>query len=267
MPEPVDDELREETLALAEQLIRCRSITPDDSGCQAILREHLAPLGFRLEDMPFGEVENLWARRGDVAPLFCFAGHTDVVPPGALEAWATDPFEPAVVDGCLYGRGAADMKGSLAAMLVALRRFLAKHPEPAGSIALLITSDEEGRARDGTLRVVETLTARGEKIDWCLVGEPSSHETLGDVVRIGRRGSLSGQVTVHGVQGHVAYPQLADNPIRRFAPALAELHSVTWDEGNAHFPPTSFQVVRIDSDADGAFQLPLFDGVASRGAA
>ena len=232
---------------LLEELIARPSVTPDDQGCQALMAERLGKLGFAIEPMPFGEVENLWARRGSSGPVLCFAGHTDVVPAGDLDAWSSDPFIPTERDGLLFGRGAADMKASLAAMLVAIERFLASHPEHQGSIALLITSDEEGPARDGTLRVMETLSARGEQIDWCVIGEPSSLETLGDTVRIGRRGSLSGMLTVKGVQGHVAYPQLADNPIRRFAPALAELHDIEWDSGNEHFPPTSFQVVQLDA--------------------
>lgn len=233
--------------ALLSALIRRPSITPDDAGCQAILAERLRPLGFACESMPFGEVSNLWARRGAGGPVLCFAGHTDVVPPGDRADWDSDPFEPVLRDGMLYGRGSADMKSGLAAMIVAIERFLEAHPRHRGSIALLITSDEEGRARDGTLRVMETLTARGEHIDWCVIGEPSSQARLGDIVRIGRRGSLSGMLTVNGVQGHVAYPQFADNPIRRFAPVLNELHKTEWDRGNEHFPPTSFQVVNLQA--------------------
>lgn len=235
------------TLALLCKLLRRQSVTPEDAGCQDLLTERLAPLGFRCEELVFGDVRNLWARRGTEGPVFCFAGHTDVVPPGDVEQWQSDPFEPDIRDGLLYARGAADMKCALAAMVVAIERFLADHEGHPGSIALLITSDEEGRARDGTLKVMETLTGRGEKIDWCVIGEPSSQRQLGDTVRIGRRGSLSGIVTVTGVQGHVAYPQLADNPIRRFAPVLAELHAMSWDDGNENFPPTSFQVVELSS--------------------
>jgi succinyl-diaminopimelate desuccinylase len=190
-------------------------------------------------------VDNLWARRGNGHPLLCFAGHTDVVPTGPREEWHTDPFEPVIKDGLLYGRGAADMKSGLAAMVTATERFLARHPNHPGTLAFLLTSDEEGAAVDGTRRVIEVLEARGEKIDWCLVGEPTSHESLGDTIKIGRRGSLSGQLTVHGVQGHIAYPHLADNPVHAFAPALAELTSRRWDEGNAYFQPTSFQVANI----------------------
>jgi len=227
--------------------VRRRSITPDDAGCQQVLAGRLEALGFTCEWLPFGDVTNLWARRGKAGPVLCLAGHTDVVPPGNLDEWHSDPFEPTWRDGLLYGRGTADMKGGLAAMIVALERYLEASPDHAGSLAMLITSDEEGRARDGTLKVVETLSARGETIDWCVLGEPSSHERLGDVVRIGRRGSLSGMLTVRGIQGHVAYPQLADNPIRRFAPVLDRLHEIEWDQGNEYFPPTSFQVVNIQS--------------------
>jgi len=226
-------------------LIRRPSITPDDAGCQHVLAERLQRIGFGCETMQFNDVTNLWARRGTAPPVLCFAGHTDVVPPGNETEWRHPPFEPTFVDDLVYGRGSADMKSGLAAMIVAIENFLAKYPDHKGSIALLITSDEEGRARDGTLRVMETLKDRNEHIDWCVLGEPSSQRRLGDIVRIGRRGSLSGMLSVRGVQGHVAYPQLADNPIRRFAPVLSELHQIQWDEGNAHFPPTSFQVVDI----------------------
>lgn len=237
----------DETVRLACELIRRRSVTPEDAGCQSLMAERLEAMGFRIEHLRFGDTDNLWARRGDAAPLFCFAGHTDVVPPGDPAAWSSDPFEPTFRDGLLYGRGAADMKSSLAAMLVATERYLAARPEHAGSIAFLVTSDEEGPARDGTKRVIETLQARDEHIDWCVLGEPSSQEVLGDIVRNGRRGSLSGILKVRGIQGHVAYPQLADNPIQRFAPALAELYATPLDEGNAWFPPTSFQVVNVQA--------------------
>ena len=239
------NELSEPAIDLLCDLIRRRSITPDDAGCQALLASRLARLGFACETLKFNDVTNLWARRGDAAPVLCFAGHTDVVPPGDETQWSSDPFEPTFKDGLLYGRGSADMKSGLAAMIVAVEEFLGAHPDHDGSIALLITSDEEGRARDGTLKVIEALTARDERIDWCVLGEPSSQSVLGDIVRIGRRGSLSGMLTVNGIQGHVAYPQLADNPIRRFAPILAELHEIVWDDGNDHFPPTSFQVVDV----------------------
>ena len=246
----------EPACALTSELIRRRSVTPVDAGCQTIIGERLEAIGFRLEAMPFNETENLWARRGDDGPVLCFAGHTDVVPPGDTAAWQSEPFTPVVRGEYLYGRGAADMKASLAAMVVAAERFVAAHPDHAGSLAFLITSDEEGRARDGTKRVVETLVARGETIDWCVVGEPSSHKVLGDTMRIGRRGSLSGIVTVRGIQGHVAYPQLARNPISDFAPVLAELTARRWDDGNAAFPPTSFQVVRLAADAGAPNVIP-----------
>jgi len=238
---------KHETIALMQELIRRPSITPDDAGCQEIIAARLNAIGFDCESMQFGEVQNLWARRGDTGPVLCFAGHTDVVPPGPDGSWQSDPFDPVEVDGLLFGRGSADMKSGLAAMIVALERFIAAHPDHEGSLAMLITSDEEGRARDGTLKVMETLKKRGESIDWCVLGEPTSQESLGDIIRIGRRGSLSGMLEVKGVQGHVAYPQLADNPIRRFAPVLFELHEIEWDQGNDNFPPTSFQVVDIQS--------------------
>lgn len=232
-------------LTLLDQLLRRRSVTPDDAGCQDILADHLQAIGFVCERLDFGDVRNLYARRGKNGPVLCFAGHTDVVPPGPEEEWSSDPFEPVVRDGYLYGRGSADMKSGLAAMITAVERFIANGDEHNGSIAFLITSDEEGRARDGTLQVMNALQARQEPIDWCVIGEPSSQEALGDVVRIGRRGSLSGMLTVKGIQGHVAYPQLADNPIARFAPVLAELNQIEWDQGNDAFPPTSFQFVEL----------------------
>lgn len=238
-------ELSEPVIDLLCDLIRRRSVTPDDAGCQEILRARLEAAGFSCETLQFNDVTNLWARRGTAAPVLCFAGHTDVVPPGDESQWGSDPFEPTFRDGLLYARGAADMKSGLAAMVVAVEEFLATHADFAGSLAFLITSDEEGRARDGTLQVMKTLRERGEHIDWCVLGEPSSQRELGDIVRIGRRGSLSGILTVKGVQGHVAYPQLADNPIRRFSPVLAELHDIHWDDGNEFFPPTSFQVVDL----------------------
>ena len=230
-------------------LVSRPSLTPDDAGCQQVLIERLTAMGFACETLVFGDVTNLWARRGKSAPLLCFAGHTDVVPTGDESEWSSAPFEPTFKDGHLYGRGCADMKSGLAAMIVAFEQFLAAHPEPDGSLALLVTSDEEGHARDGTVKVIEALGARDEHIDWCVLGEPSSQESLGDTIRIGRRGSLSGLLTIKGTQGHVAYPQLADNPIRRFAPLLAELHEVNWDQGNESFPPTSFQVVEVQSSA------------------
>ena len=236
-----------DTLEFARELIRRPSVTPDDAGCQELIADRLAAAGFTIENLPFGDVKNLWARRGTSAPVFCFAGHTDVVPIGPREDWLSDPFEPETRDGLLYGRGAADMKSSLAAMVNAAAEFVGNHPDHQGSIAFLITSDEEGRARDGTKSVIEELDRRGEKIDWCVVGEPSCTKRLGDTMRIGRRGSLSGILTVHGHQGHVAYPQLADNPIEKFAPVLAELYSSKLDDGNEFFPASSFQVVHIDS--------------------
>ena len=220
-------------------------MTPEDAGCQDLLADRLAAAGFTVERLPFDDVSNLWARRGTSSPLFVFAGHTDVVPPGPRENWATDPFTPEVRDGYLYGRGAADMKSSIAAMTVACGRFIARHPAHNGSIAFLITSDEEGPSINGTVKVVDVLNKRNEKIDWCIVGEPTSEQRLGDVIKNGRRGSMSGTLVVHGVQGHVAYPHLADNPVHRAAPALAELCAVRWDEGNEYFPPTTFQISNI----------------------
>ena len=245
-----------DTLDLARELIAARSVTPDDAGCQLTLSNHLAPLGFELHPLHFGEVSNLWARRGNTGPLFVFAGHTDVVPSGPENAWTHPPFTPTVADGMLWGRGAADMKGSLAAMITATERFLAAHPEPQGSIGFLITSDEEGPAVDGTVKVVEWLEARNEKIDWCLVGEPTSSERLGDTIKNGRRGSLGATLVVHGRQGHVAYPHLADNPIHAFAPALAELVAREWDRGNEHFPPTTFQVSNIRAGTGATNVIP-----------
>lgn len=235
------------SIELLSELIRRRSVTPEDAGCQELLARRLEAIGFDCETMVFGDVTNLWARRGSAAPVLCFAGHTDVVPPGNEDEWETDPFEPVIDNGVVYGRGAADMKSGLAAMVVAFERFVAMHPEHGGSLAYLVTSDEEGRARDGTLKVVEALKSRHETMDWCVLGEPSSHERIGDVVRVGRRGSLSGMLEVRGIQGHVAFPHLADNPIRTFAPILASLHEIEWDQGNEHFPPTSFQVVDLKS--------------------
>lgn len=235
------------TLELARDLISRASVTPEDAGCQALMQQRLQAIGFATEDLPFGEVKNFWARRGDNAPLVVFAGHTDVVPTGPLQDWTSDPFSPEIRDGLLYGRGAADMKGSLAAMVTACEAFVEAHPDHQGSIGFLITSDEEGPSINGTVKVVEHLVNNGVKIDMCLVGEPSSTKQLGDVVKNGRRGSLNGKLTVHGKQGHVAYPQLAINPIHLAAPALAELAAIEWDQGNNHFPPTSFQISNIHS--------------------
>ncbi|NNJ94985.1 MAG: succinyl-diaminopimelate desuccinylase [Halobacteria archaeon] len=234
-----------DTQDLVRDLVARESVTPDDAGCQLLLAERLGAIGFTVEHLRFGEVDNLWARRGTDAPLLAFAGHTDVVPPGPPDAWQSDPFAPEVRDGYLYGRGAVDMKSSIAAMVTACERFVAAHPAHRGSMAFLITSDEEGPSIDGTVRVVEHLEARNEKIDWCLVGEPSSRERTGDIIKNGRRGSFNGKLRIQGKQGHVAYPGLADNPIHRAAPALAELAAVEWDSGNEHFPPTSFQISNI----------------------
>ncbi len=230
---------------LAMALIRRRSVTPDDAGCQQLIAEQLQSLGFACEHMRFGEVDNLWAVRGEAGPLLCFAGHTDVVPTGPEENWTHPPFEPVEANGWLWGRGAADMKGGLAAMICAVDAFLKENPEPGIRLAFLITSDEEGPAQDGTKKVMESLTERGVKIDYCIVGEPSSRERPGDVVRHGRRGSLSGHITVKGVQGHVAYPQNADNPIPRLAAALTQLARIQWDMGDRDFPPTSFQISNL----------------------
>ncbi len=244
------------TAELAQRLIRKPSITPNDAGCQDILARALEPSGFTNEFLPFGEVQNLWLRRGSSPPLMVFAGHTDVVPTGPLDEWTHPPFEGKVVDGVLHGRGAADMKGSLAAMVTACCQFVKNHPDHDGSIALLLTSDEEGPAVDGTVRVVQTLKERGEKIDWCLVGEPTSSDNVGDVIKNGRRGSLSGTLTVTGIQGHVAYPHLADNPIHRIAAIVDQLAKHVWDQGNAHFPPTTFQVSNLNSGTGATNVVP-----------
>ena len=233
------------TLALARQLIERRSVTPVDAGCLDLVTQRLAPLGFRCERIGANGVDNLWARRGAQAPLLCFAGHTDVVPTGPVEQWASDPFVPTIRDGVLYGRGASDMKTSLAAFVTAIERFVAAHPAHAGSIAVLFTSDEEGPAVDGTVKVVEALRARGEKPDYCVVGEPTCVSRLGDMIKNGRRGSLSGRLVVKGVQGHVAYPHLAKNPVHEFGPALAELAAAEWDRGNEFFPPTTWQISNL----------------------
>jgi succinyl-diaminopimelate desuccinylase len=233
------------TLRLARELIARRSVTPEDAGCQEFLGERLARIGFALEPVRRGEVTNLWARRGAARPLLCFIGHTDVVPTGPIEKWESDPFVPTERDGKLFGRGAADMKTSIAAFVVAVEQFVARHPSHRGSIALLITSDEEGPAVDGTSKVVELLKSRGERIDYCLVGEPTCASKLGDTIKNGRRGSLSGTLRVKGVQGHIAYPHLAKNPVHLAAPALAELAATEWDGGNEYFPPTTWQVSNI----------------------
>lgn len=240
-------ENQDATLTLTCELIRRSSVTPDDADCQQLISDRLRAIGFNIEDMPCGDVSNLWARRGSATPIFVFAGHTDVVPTGPLDEWQSDPFQPEIRNGYLYGRGAADMKGSLAAMINATETFIAENPDHQGSIAFLITSDEEGPAVDGTRMVVQTLIDRGEQIDFCVVGEPSSSERLGDTIKNGRRGSVGGTLTIHGRQGHVAYPQLADNPIHRFAPALYELCSAHWDDGDEFFPATSFQVTNLNA--------------------
>ncbi len=242
------------TLALAQELISRRSLTPDDDGCQTIIAARLSAIGFKCTSLDSNGVTNLWAQRGTAKPLFCFAGHTDVVPTGPLDKWHTDPFMPVVKDGMLFGRGSADMKTGIAAFITATEAFVKRHPKHEGSIALLITSDEEGPATDGTLKVVEWLQARSERIDYALIGEPSSTKIFGDVIRNGRRGSLSAHLTVKGIQGHIAYPHLARNPILEVAPALAELSTTVWDNGNAHFPPTTFQVSNIHGGT-GAFNV------------
>jgi len=248
--------LANETLGLTRALIAKKSLTPDDAGCQALLAARLAPLGFRIETLESNSVTNGWWRRGTGSPLVCFAGHTDVVPTGPLENWQSDPFDPTEREGFLYGRGAADMKTSLAAFVTAIEAFVAAHPAAPGSIALLVTSDEEGPSIDGTAKVVEKLAAAGEQIDYCLVGEPTSVDRLGDMIKNGRRGTLSGTLTVNGVQGHVAYPQLARNPIHLLAPALAELAAARWDEGNDYFPPTSWQCSNIHSGTGATNVIP-----------
>jgi len=244
------------TLELSKALIARPSVTPDDKGCQQLLAERLEKIGFVIENLRFGDVDNLWARRGTTAPLFAFAGHTDVVPTGPLADWNTDPFDPVTRDGYLFGRGSADMKCSIAAMVTACERFMEEHADHSGSIAFLITSDEEGPAVNGTVKVIEQLEARGEKINWCLVGEPSSKDQTGDTIKNGRRGSLNGVLTIQGQQGHVAYPLLADNPIHRAAPVLAELAAVEWDRGNEFFPPTTFQISNIHAGTGAENVIP-----------
>ncbi len=245
------------TLELTQDLMSRRSVTPADEGCQALMIERLRAVGFHIEPLPFGAVENFWAWHGqDTGPVLCFAGHTDVVPTGPLEEWLSDPFVPTLREGMLYGRGAADMKSGLAAMITATEAFVTAHPQHRGRIAFLITSDEEGPSVDGTKRIAQLFAERVERIDWCVVGEPSSEHALGDTIKIGRRGSFSGRLTVHGVQGHVAYPQLAENPVHTLAPALAELTAHVWDQGNEHFEPTSFQISNLNAGTGAPNVIP-----------
>jgi succinyl-diaminopimelate desuccinylase len=244
------------TLALVQRLVALESVSPADAGCQNIIAEQLLAMDFKAENFRFNSVNNVWLRRGLGPPVFAFAGHTDVVPAGPLEQWQSPPFVPTLRNGYLYGRGAADMKASLAAMVIACQRFVHGHPEHPGSIALLLTSDEEGPAVDGTARVVEILEQRNEKITWCLVGEPTSDQLLGDVIKHGRRGSFHGQLRLYGLQGHVAYPHLADNPIHRFGSALAELAAEQWDQGNDYFPPTTFQISNIHAGTGATNMIP-----------
>jgi succinyl-diaminopimelate desuccinylase len=246
-----------ETIQLAQQLLTIDSVTPHDKGCQTLIADYLSQLGFKIEPMKFGEVYNLWARRGTDGPLVVFAGHTDVVPTGKESAWKYPPFSATIADdGMMYARGAADMKSSIACFMVATKQFLAAHPNVKGSIGFLITSDEEGPAVDGTVKVIETLEARHEKIDYCLVGEPSSDKKLGDSIKNGRRGSLNGKLIVKGIQGHIAYPELAENPIHTLAPALEQMVNVRWDAGNQYFPPTSFQISNINSGTGATNIIP-----------
>ncbi|WP_333918469.1 succinyl-diaminopimelate desuccinylase [Vibrio crassostreae] len=244
------------TLALAKDLISRQSVTPEDAGCQELMINRLKALGFEIEVMVFEDTTNFWARRGTEAPLFAFAGHTDVVPAGPIDQWNTKPFEPTIVDGFLHGRGAADMKGSLASMIVAVEQFIAEHPDHTGSIGFLITSDEEGPFINGTVRVVEALMERGENIDMCIVGEPSSTEFVGDVVKNGRRGSITGDLTIKGTQGHVAYPHLANNPVHSSLLAINELATTEWDKGNDYFPPTSFQIPNVSAGTGASNVIP-----------
>lgn len=245
-----------ETFELAVELLRRKSLTPDHAGCHDLIAQRLQALGFHIERHCHNGVDNLWARRGHAAPLVCFAGHTDVVPTGPVERWLSDPFEPTVRDGQLYARGAADMKTSIAAFVIATERFVAAHPDHPGSLGFLITSDEEGPATDGTVKLVETLKARGEFLDFCIIGEPTSAAEFGDTIKNGRRGSLSGKLTIKGVQGHIAYPHLAKNPIHLAAPAIAELADTMWDEGNAYFPATTWQISNIHGGAGANNVIP-----------
>ena len=248
--------IHDNVIDIAKNLINRRSVTPEDAGCQDAMKEFLKILGFSNETMVFEDTTNLWSRRGNEGPVFCFAGHTDVVPSGPEDAWKTPPFTATEIDGYLHGRGAADMKGSLAAMLVATRNFVTDYPNHKGSIAYLITSDEEGPFINGTTRVIDTLEARNEKITWCVVGEPSSTQEVGDIVKNGRRGSLTGDLVIKGIQGHVAYPHLAKNPVHLAAPALTELSQSHWDNGNEFFPPTSFQISNIHGGTGAGNVIP-----------
>ncbi|MDA3807619.1 MAG: succinyl-diaminopimelate desuccinylase [Thiomicrorhabdus sp.] len=245
-----------ENIQLAQQLIQIDSVTPNDKGCQKIIADYLTPLGFNTEQMKFGEVDNIWSRKGTESPCLVFAGHTDVVPTGPESEWTYPPFSAHIEGDIMYGRGTADMKSSIACFMVASKRFIETHPDHKGSIAFLITSDEEGPALDGTVKVIKALEARNEKFEYCLVGEPSSSEKLADSIKNGRRGSLSGRLTIKGIQGHIAYPELADNPIHNFAPALEQLVQVHWDHGNEYFPPTSFQVSNINSGTGATNIIP-----------
>lgn len=248
--------IQSKTLSLAIDLLTRRSNTPEDAGCQDLMISHLEPLGFKIERMRFGNVDNLYARRGTTGPLLVFAGHTDVVPTGPLDQWHTPPFEPTIKDGMLYARGAADMKTSLAAFITSIEEFIAENPNHTGSIGLLITSDEEGVAVDGTVKVVEALKARGELIDYCIVGEPTSNKVVGDMIKNGRRGSLSGKLTVKGIQGHIAYPHLVKNPIHLVAPAIKQMVESVWDKGNEYFPPTSWQISNINGGTGATNVVP-----------
>jgi succinyl-diaminopimelate desuccinylase len=253
---PLASDLMTPTLQLAIDLLSRRSNTPEDAGCQELMIARLEKLGFKIERMRFGEVDNLWARRGTQGPLLVFAGHTDVVPTGPLDQWHSDPFVPTIRDGLLYARGAADMKTSLAAFVTAIEDFVAAHPDHQGSIGLLITSDEEGIAVDGTVKVVEALQARNESIDYCIVGEPTSNKRVGDMIKNGRRGSLSGKLTAKGIQGHIAYPHLVKNPIHMVSPAIAELAKTEWDQGNEYFPPTSWQISNMNGGTGATNVVP-----------
>jgi len=239
------------TLELAQSLIRKVSVTPEDAGCQELIAERLQAVGFRAEHLRFDDVDNLWITHGSGSPVLSFLGHTDVVPTGPVENWMSDPFNPEIRDGFLYGRGAADMKGSVASMVTALERFITEHPDHSGTVSMLLTSDEEGIAMNGTRKVIDYLQSKNIKIDWCLVGEPTSREKVGDVIKNGRRGSLTGNLRIYGIQGHVAYPEIAANPIHLVSPAITELCNIEWDKGNDHYPPTSFQISNVHAGTGG----------------